>query len=177
MNDGSRGLAAVLVLSAVTMVGEVTAGWATGSLALLADGWHMGSHVAALGLAYAVHRAALSPNVQRRLSFGAGKLRALGGYSSAVLLAGFALWMVFESLAGLWHPQPLDTGPAIVVALLGLIVNLVSARLLHADHPADHHDANHRAAFVHVLADALTSVLAIAPSLPPATSDGRWRIP
>lgn len=163
---GSDGLFWVLVLSSTTMVAEIAAGYATGSLALLADGWHMGSHVAALGLAYTIQRAADSPNIRRRLTFGAGKLRALGGYSSAMILAGFACWMAIESIRGLIAPRTVDTGPALVVAVIGLAVNLASAFLLHRAEghgPTDsgHVDHNHRAAFMHVVADAATSVLAI----------------
>lgn len=173
----SRGLGGVLALSVVTMVTELVAGWWTGSLALLADGWHMASHVVALGLAYAIHRAATSPGVVARLTHGPGKLRALGGYSSAILLGGTSLWMTWSSALRLAEPSTIDTGPALVVAGIGLLVNLVSARLLHhdhddheGDHDHDHaHDPNHAAALAHVLADALTSVFAIL-----ALAASRW---
>jgi len=170
-NPASHGLGWVLGLSVVTMAVELAAGWWTGSLALLADGWHMGSHVVALGLAYAIHRAAGSPRVVERLTHGPGKLRALGGYSSAILLGGTSLWMTWSSVLRLLEPRAIDTGPAIVVALVGLGVNLLSAWLLHHDHDhSDHaHDPNHAAAFAHVVADALTSVLALV-----ALAVSRW---
>jgi cation diffusion facilitator family transporter len=166
----------VVVLTLVTMVVEVTAGLAFGSMALLADGIHMASHAAALGIGVAVYVMARRLAGSPRFSFGSGKLNALGGYSSALMLAAFALIMAYESTARLLVPVPIRFDFAILVAVVGLIVNGVSIVLLNAgheehdhhhghdhghDHRHDHGDHNLRGAFLHVVADAMTSVLAI----------------
>jgi cation diffusion facilitator family transporter len=173
----------VFVLTVVTMVVELVAGWLTGSMALLADGWHMGSHAAALGIAAFAYAFARRHASSERFSFGTGKVGALAGFASALLLAVVALLMAVESVQRLILPVSVHFDEAIVVALLGLAVNIASALLLsggaahdhghghdhaHADHdrPRDH---NLRAAYVHVLADALTSVLAIL-----ALAAGKW---
>lgn len=150
----------VIGLTAATMVVEIAAGLAFGSMALLADGLHMASHTAALGIsamAYAwVRRHAADP----RFSFGAGKMNSLAGFAGAVLLAGFAVVMAWESGARLLRPVRVEFGHAIAVAVLGLLVNAVSALLLTHEEEHDH-DHNLRSAYFHVLADALTSLLAI----------------
>lgn len=151
----------VIALTAAMMVVEIAAGLAFGSMALLADGLHMASHTAALGIsafAYAwVRRHAADP----RFSFGAGKMNALSGFAGAVLLAGFAAAMAWESGARLLRPVHVSFSQAIAVAVVGLVVNAVSALLL--THEEEHgHDHNLRSAYLHVLADALTSLLAIA---------------
>ncbi len=162
----------VVGLTVVTMVIEITAGLAFGSMALLADGIHMASHAAALGIGVVVYVLARRLAGSPRFSFGSGKFNALGGYSSALLLAAFALIMAYESTARLLVPIPIRFDFAIVVAVVGLIVNGVSIVLLnagHEDHDHDHghaHDHAHgdhnlRGAFLHVVADAMTSVLAI----------------
>lgn len=163
----------VVAITGSTMVIEVAAGLFYGSMALLADGLHMASHAAALTisvLAYVyVRRHANDP----RFSFGTGKVNALGGFTGAVLLAGFALLMAVESLERLVNPVSIAFNQAIVVAFLGLIVNGASILILghqgehhhehgdHHEHAHHHGDQNLRAAYLHVLADALTSVLAI----------------
>jgi len=164
---GERRTWLVLGLTAAMMVVEISAGVAFGSMALLADGLHMGSHVAALGIngfAYMyARRHAFNPDY----SFGTGKINALGGFSGAILLAVFAVYMVGESVQRLLQPVSISFNQAIVVAVLGLIVNGASVFLLgegdrdHAHHDAHHHDHNLRSAYLHVLADALTSLLAI----------------
>lgn len=156
----------VVALTFVTMIVEVTAGWLSGSMALLADGWHMASHVAALGLAAFAYRFARRHAADARYTFGTGKVTALAGYTSALLLGAIALWMVWESAHRLIAPVAVHYAEAMAVAVLGLAVNLASAWLLDHDHEHDHHhhehvDHNLRAAYVHVLTDALTSVLAI----------------
>jgi len=159
---------AVIALTAAMMVAEIASGLLFGSMALLADGWHMASHASALGitaLAYAFSRRQID---NPRFTFGTGKVGDLAGYSSALLLALIALLMAYESAERLVHPVPIRFDEAILVACLGLIVNLASAVLLRERHDhghgtaAGHHDHNLRAAYVHVLADALTSILAIA---------------
>ena len=169
----------VVYLTLATMVVELAAGWLTGSMALLADGWHMGSHAAALGLSVFAYGFARRHARDARFSFGTGKVSPLAGYTSALLLGAGALWLLATSVERLLNPIQIHYGEAIVVAVLGLAVNMLSAWLLGADHEHgadhthahghhahahDHHahrDLNLRAAYLHVIADALTSLLAI----------------
>lgn len=158
----------VLVLTAVTMVVEIVAGNFFSSMALLADGWHMGTHVAAFAISIYAYRYARRNANNPDFSFGTGKVSVLGGFASAVALAVIALIMAIESINRLYSPQEIRFNEAIAVATLGLIVNVVSAFLLQGQHSHDHkhghnhhHDHNLRAAYMHVLADALTSLLAI----------------
>lgn len=136
-----RRTAWVVALTFVTMVFEIAFGYLTGSMALTADGWHMGSHVAALGVAvfayYYAERHAANP----RFTFGTGKVSALGGYTSALLLALVALALVWESVERLLSPQRIAYDEALLVAVIGLVVNLASAYILGAGHAHDHdHD-------------------------------------
>jgi cation diffusion facilitator family transporter len=162
----------VMLLTAVMMVIEIVAGVVYGSMALLADGWHMATHVAAFGVALFAYRYARGHARDPRFTFGTGKVSVMGGFASAVALAVVALVMALESLARLWRPEAISFDQAIGVAALGLAVNLASGWMLRdghqhageADHAHDHHhhhDHNLRAAYLHVVADALTSVLAI----------------
>jgi cation diffusion facilitator family transporter len=180
----------VVGLTFVTMLLEIAFGTLTGSMALLADGWHMGSHVAALGLAVFAYRYAKAQADNARFAFGTGKVDALGGYTSALFLALVAVLMVWESVSRLRAPVDIAYHEALIVAVVGLVVNLVSAWLLrdtHAHaHDGHHHDHDHHAqdthrdqeeenrrpqdqdqdhnltgAFLHVLADLFTSFLAI----------------
>lgn len=162
----------VVLLTFSMMVIEIAAGYWTGSMALLADGYHMASHAGALGIAFLVYKLAKSESLKARLSFGSGKLLPLGGYSSAIGLGIIALWMAVESIHRLFTPTQIQFNEAIAIAVLGLAVNVLSAFILgsghhhHDDHNEEHHhhhveDHNHRSALVHVIADALTSVLAI----------------
>lgn len=156
----------VLWLTLVTMVLEISVGAWSGSMALLADGWHMGSHAAAFGVALFVYFYAQKHANNQAFNFGTGKVHYLGGFASAVGLAVVALFMLVESLARLVEPENIQFDEAILVAIIGLAVNIVSAFVLHEDHHHDHdhhhHDHNIKAAYFHVLADALTSLLAIA---------------
>lgn len=155
----------VVAITSVTMLVELAAGWLTGSMALLADGWHMASHAGALGLSGVAYWYARTRAREERFAFGTGKVYALAGFASAVALAIVALLMAVESIARLVVPTVVRFDEALPVAVIGFAVNLVSARLLHAshhDHDGAHGDHNLRAAYLHVLADALTSVLAIA---------------
>ena len=166
----ARRTAWVVALTAVMMVGEIAAGYLTGSMALLADGFHMATHAGALGVAALAYRYARRHARNPRFSFGTGKVGDLAGFASALILGVFALGIAIESVARLLDPIRVDFADATLVAVLGLIVNLASAGLLfdghhhaHGDHDHHHHhDNNLRAAYLHVLADALTSVLAIA---------------
>jgi cation diffusion facilitator family transporter len=171
----------VVGITLVTMVAEIVAGMLFGSMALLADGWHMGTHAAALGIAALAYYLARKYARDRCFTFGTGKIGVLGGYTSAVVLAVVALLMLIECIQRLLTPQAIRFNEAIAVAVLGLGVNLASALLLQGQHTheshshnghehEDHHhqdqgkhqDHNMRAAYLHVLADALTSILAIA---------------
>ena len=162
----------VVMLTAVTMVIELLAGWWYGSMALLADGWHMSSHVIALGLSVAAYAYARRLRGDARFTFGTWKIEVLGGYTSAMLLVGVVLVMGYECVTRLAHPLPIAYDQALAVAVLGLLVNLLSAWLLAGaahghdhdhghGHGHGHHDLNLRSAYVHVAADAATSLLAI----------------
>jgi cation diffusion facilitator family transporter len=156
----------VMLLTIGMMVVEIAAGTIFGSMALLADGWHMGTHAVALGIAAAAYRFARLHADSPIFSFGTGKVGELGGFASAVVLAVIALLMAAESVERLLAPRPIRFSEAIAVAAAGLAVNVVSALMLK-DHESEHHeghrhDHNLKAAYLHVLADALTSVLAIA---------------
>ncbi|MBX9793080.1 MAG: CDF family Co(II)/Ni(II) efflux transporter DmeF [Burkholderiaceae bacterium] len=210
---------AVLAVTLITMVAEIVGGWWTGSMALLADGWHMGTHSLALGVAAAAYALARRHARDGRYAFGTWKIEVLGGFASALVLALVAAGITLESALRLWRAEPIEAVTALWVAVIGLAVNLVSAWLLHGaddghdhDHGRSHaeahahgpsrsdthhahaaghdhdrahhddhdhapapghphraaaaseggHDLNLRAAYMHVLADALTSVLAIA---------------
>lgn len=171
----------VVALTSLMMVGEIVAGTVFNSMALLADGFHMATHAVALAVAAGAYVFARRHAHDRRFSFGTGKVGDLAGFASALVLAIVALGIAVESVQRLFSPSAVAFGEATVIAVIGLIVNIASAFLLsghhhhghdHQDHAHDHdhdhhhgahhHDNNLRAAFMHVLADALTSVLAIA---------------
>ncbi|MGO4798597.1 CDF family Co(II)/Ni(II) efflux transporter DmeF [Pseudomonas sp. W22_MBD1_FP4] len=160
----------VVMLTVVMMVAEIAAGYLTGSMALLADGFHMATHAGALGIAAAAYAYAKRHARSPRYSFGTGKVGDLGGFASALILALVALGIGVESVIRLLEPTAVQFGTATLIAIVGLVVNIVSALLLghgHShehDHEHHHHsnDNNLKSAYVHVLADALTSVLAIA---------------
>ncbi|HZZ94310.1 MAG TPA: CDF family Co(II)/Ni(II) efflux transporter DmeF [Usitatibacter sp.] len=202
---GERRTWMVVAITAVTMVAEIVGGILTGSMALLADGWHMSTHVVALSIAGIAYALARRWSRDERFAFGTWKIEVLGAFSSALLLGVVAIAMGIESVHRLVDPAPIRFGPALFVAVTGLAVNIASAFLLHGshshgdaghghehdhgrhdhhahehpehpehghhrhdsrdvhDHAAPgHHDLNLRSAYVHVLADALTSVFAIA---------------
>jgi cation diffusion facilitator family transporter len=166
----------VIGLTFTMMILEIIGGLIFGSMALLADGWHMATHVAALSITAIAYWYARRHADNPRYSFGTGKVGVLGGFASAIALAVVALVMALESLQRFFMDVTIQFPEAIAVAVVGLVVNLVSALLLrdhhdhadhghehhdHADHGHEHHDHNLRAAYLHVLADALTSLLAI----------------
>jgi cation diffusion facilitator family transporter len=204
----------VVALTLVMMTAEIIAGSFFGSMALLADGWHMGTHAAALGIAGAAYLLARRQLGNARFSFGTGKFGDLAAFSSALILGLIAVQIFYESVLRLMNPVPISYNEAIAVAVLGLCVNLVSAFLLrdshdhhhgrshghgdahshdhdthdheHHDHPhhdhahddgRHHRDNNFRAAYVHVLADAATSVLAIAALVVAKLSGWVWADP
>jgi cation diffusion facilitator family transporter len=170
----------VVALTVVMMVGEIAAGYITGSMALLADGFHMATHAGALGIAAFAYGYAKRHASSQRYSFGTGKVGDLGGFASALILGMVSLGIGVESVMRLLQPTEVQFGTATLIAIAGLIVNIISALLLghghshghdHDDHDHDNHahahahhgnDNNLKSAYVHVIADALTSVLAIA---------------
>jgi cation diffusion facilitator family transporter len=157
----------VFWLTSVIMILEIAAGTWSGSMALLADGWHMGTHSAAFLIAIFAYSYAKKHANDKDFSFGTGKVNYLGGFASAVALAIVALMMAVESVQRLIEPQEIHFNEAILVAITGLIVNIASMFVLRDDHHHDeshghhHHDQNMKAAYFHVLADSLTSFLAI----------------
>lgn len=185
--QGERNTWTVIILTVVMMVIEIVAGWLFGSMALLADGWHMGTHAAALGITVFTYRFARKHRHDLSFSFGTGKVGDLGAFASAIVLAIVSIIMIVESISRFYHPITISFNEAIIVAVIGLLVNILSAWLLmrkttdslsthhhdhHGDHSHHHHhhhqganengaDHNLMAAYFHVLADALTSLLAI----------------
>lgn len=158
-------------LTALMMVGEIFGGWFYNSMALLADGWHMSSHVLALGLSVFAYRLARRLTHDKRFAFGTWKIEIMGGYTSAIFLIGVAGLMLYQSTQRLITPIQIHYDQAIAIAVGGLVVNLLCAWLLkdghHHEHSHDHshnhhhQDLNLRSAYLHVVADAATSVLAI----------------
>lgn len=199
--EGERNTRRVIVLTVTMMVIEIAAGLTFGSMALLADGWHMGTHAFALGITAFAYFYARRNRSNPVYSFGTGKIGVLGGYTSAIVLAVVALIMAYESASRLITPNPIQFNEAILVAVVGLAVNLVSAFLLqghhdhghgeehhhHHDDDHDHHDDhghgvehqdhNLRAAYLHVVADAMTSVFAIVALLAGKSLGWVWMDP
>lgn len=201
--SGEKKTLLVVIITVSMMVVEIAAGWAFGSMALLADGLHMGSHAAALLISVYAYIYARRHARDEAFSFGTGKVNALGGFSGAILLAVFALMMAWGSVERLIHPVPIAFNQAILVAVIGLLVNGASVFILgegehnhhhrhsHEDHQHGHehdhehdHDGHHhggdhnlKAAYYHVLADALTSILAIIALLAAKYFDLIWMDP
>lgn len=170
--DNESRILKVVILTALTMIVEIAVGYITGSMALLADGWHMGTHTFALGISYSAYLLARKYDNSEVFSFGTGKFGILAGYTSALMLGVTAVWLIYESVVRIISPVTIDFINAILVTVIGLLVNLASVLLLHQGehhghhhdhegHSHHHHDHNYRAAYFHVLADALTSVLAL----------------
>ncbi|WP_315763507.1 CDF family Co(II)/Ni(II) efflux transporter DmeF [Sphingomonas sp. Y38-1Y] len=171
----------VVWLTAVTMVAEIAAGYWTGSMALLADGFHMATHAGALGVAALAYRYARVHARDPSYTFGTGKVGDLAGFASALVLALFAIGIGVESIRRIVEPGTVAFGEATLVAVIGLAVNIASVALLGVGHDHGHghdhahaHDNNLRSAYFHVLADALTSVLAIAALLAGAYLGWVW---
>ena len=205
-NDGNplaeKNTLRATVITAVMMVVEIAGGYLLNSMALLADGWHMSSHALALGLSLVAYALARRLAFDQRFAFGTWKIEVLGGYSSALLLAVVAAMMLFQSVERLFSPSAIHYDEAIAIAILGLFVNLLCAWLLrdghhhghdhghhahhhghdhgqHGDHAhhGHHHDINLRSAYLHVIADAATSVLAILALLGGKYFGARWLDP
>ncbi len=151
----------VLIITFLGMILEVSYGYFSKSMALLSDGWHMASHMAALGISYIAYRCARSQKFANYFSFGTGKFVPLGGYTNALILGLVSIFILIESIERLINPLPINFSTAIVVAVLGLLVNFFGVIILWDDHDNDYHDHNHKSAFIHILADALTSLAAI----------------
>ena len=172
---GERGTRTVMWVTAVMMIVEITAGWWLNSMALLADGWHMSSHAIAIGLSAFAYTAARRYANDQRFAFGTWKIEVLAGFASAIFLLGIAVLMVVTSVERFFVPQLIHYVQAIPIAIVGLMVNIACAFILgtahhhgpgvddhhHDKHSAHAHDLNLRSAYVHVVADAATSVLAI----------------
>ena len=179
----------VVWLTVSMMVVEIVAGWLYNSMALLADGWHMSTHAAALGISWAAFLLARRYASDQRFAFGTWKIEVLGGFVSAILLGIVGIAMAAISAERLFRPASIHFNQAILVAVIGLAVNVVSIILLGDDHPHDddhahepghdhaHQDLNLRAAYLHVLADALTSVLAIVALLGAKYMKWNWLDP
>jgi len=198
---GERRTRWVVAITVSMMIAEIAAGTVFGSMALLADGWHMGTHAAALGIAAFAYRFARQHLGNAHFTFGTGKFGDLAAFSSAIILGLIAVQIAYESILRLISPVPIVYGEAIAVAVLGLCVNLVSAWLLrdshdhhhhghdhghahahdddhdHDHHHHHHHDNNLRAAYVHVMADAATSLLAIGALVVAMYSGWVWADP
>ena len=166
----ARGTRLVLWITVVTMVVEIVAGWWFNSMALTADGWHMSSHAVAIGLSVLAYATARRYASDPRFAFGTWKIEILGGFASAIFLVGVAALMAFGSVERLLAPQAIQYREALAIACLGLVVNVACAVILGRAHGHDHghghgdehhHDLNLKSAYVHVITDAATSVLAI----------------
>ena len=172
-----RGTRVVMWITAAMMVVEIATGWWFNSMALLADGWHMSSHALAIGLSAFAYAAARKYARDPRFAFGTWKIEILAGYTSAVFLLGIAALMASGSVERIFAPEPIHYREAIIIAVIGLVVNVACATILghahhdhghgphhdhgHHGHDHGHHDLNLKSAYVHVIADAATSVLAI----------------
>jgi len=174
-----RGTRLVMWITIATMLVEIVAGWWFNSMAVLADGWHMSSHALAIGLSAFAYGAARKYAADPSFAFGTWKIEVLASYTSAIFLLGVAAAMIFGSLERLWSPQEIHYPEAMAVAVLGLVINLICALILGQAHDHDHHhghghnhghdhthhdhdDLNLKAAYIHVITDAATSLLAIA---------------
>ncbi len=160
----------VLFITLLTFLGELFGGWLTGSMALTADAWHMLTHAMAFAINLIGYALIKKFSGDARFPLGVRKINSLAGYTSALILALVAFWIVYESVVHLLNPAPIDYRNALIVSVLGLVVNLICAWILsrephhhddQADHHHHHHDHNYRSAILHVVTDAFTSLLAI----------------
>lgn len=159
INKNQKRTSWVVVLTAITMLVEVYFGISSGSMALLADGIHMGSHVLAIGLSWLAYVIIRKVSKKKTFTGNSNKILSLSGYSSGLMLLIFAIVIMVEAINRFFHPVSINFKEAIIIAVIGLIVNILSAIILHHDH--EHSDHNIKAAYLHVIADALTSLSAI----------------
>jgi len=175
--ENERKTKIVTIITLLTMVVEILVGYWSGSMALLADGWHMASHALALGLTLLVYYLYRHPTFRSSFTFGGGKILSLGGYTSALFLVLIAFSMIFESYQRFTTQKEIHYDEALIVSVLGLVINLICVFILHEkNHSHDHHDHhhhhhdhdhshahdhNHASAYAHILTDAFTSILAI----------------
>jgi len=162
----------VVIITFVTMIAEILFGWIANSMALLADGWHMGTHAFALGVSLIAYIMARKYAKDETFTFGTWKIEILGAYTSAIVLGIVGVIMIFSSIERIINPLNIHYNQALFVAVLGLLVNIVCAVILnsgghsheheHSHQEHNHEDLNLKSAYLHVVADALTSVLAIA---------------
>lgn len=184
----------VVIITVIMMIAEILFGWLTNSMALFADGWHMGTHAFALSISLIAYILARTYAHDSRFTFGTWKIEILGAYSSAIVLGMVGIMMIYTSIERLIHPLPIQYNQALLVAVLGLVVNAVCAVILNSGghaHPHDHghdhhehHDAHHanddlnlKSAYLHVIADAMTSVLAIIALLGAKYMNFNWLDP
>lgn len=181
----------VVIVTLVTMIAEILFGWISNSMALLADGWHMGTHAFALGVSLAAYILARKYAQDESFTFGTWKIEILGGYTSAIVLGIVALVMIFSSIERIIHPLGIHYNQALMVAVIGLLVNVVCAFILtggghdhehlhggqQTHHEHHHEDLNLKSAYLHVVADAMTSVLAIVALLGAKYFDVVWLDP
>lgn len=161
----------VVIITAITMAVEIYFGLSTKSMALLADGIHMGSHVFAIGLSWLAYIIVRRVTIKETYKGNSNKILSLSGYSSGLMLLIFAFVILSEAIQRFYSPAVIQYKEAIIVAVIGLVVNIISAFILHHDH--EHSDHNIKAAYLHVIADALTSVTAIIG----LTAAWYWNIP
>jgi len=184
----------VVIVTFVTMIAEILFGWITNSMALLVDGWHMGTHAFALGVSLIAYIMARKYAKDQRFTFGTWKVEILGAYTSAIVLGIVGIMMIFSSVERLINPLSIHYNQALFVAILGLVVNLICAFILNVDdhshehvhhhhedeqhhHEHKHHDLNLKSAYLHVVADAFTSVLAIIALLGAKYFEFNWLDP
>ncbi len=183
----------VVIITFMMMIAEILVGWLSNSMALLADGWHMGTHAFALGISLLAYVLARKYATDQSFTFGTWKIEILGAYTSAIVLGMVGVIMIFSSVERLLKPLDIHYNQALSVAIIGLIVNVVCAYILDVkDHAHDHHqhpeqghshphhvhnDLNLKSAYLHVVADALTSVLAIVALLGAKYLNYNWLDP
>ena len=158
----------VIILTLITMAAEIVIGYITNSMALFADGCHMGTHAIALGITFFTYILIRQLQFSDKFAFGTGKFNTLAGFTSSILLGITGIAIIFESIDRIFHPLSISFNEAIVVAIIGLIINSLCAFIMgghhhhqHHHHHHEHEDYNFKSAYMHILADAMTSVFAI----------------
>ena len=170
-NENEKKTLFVIIITLITMIAEIAYGYITNSMALLADGYHMGGHIVALGLTYAAYVIIRKLQDSEHFPNGTNKIGTLAAYTSAVLLGVMGIWIIFEAFMRLINPLEIEFNEAIIVAIIGFIVNGICIYVMHKNHTKKHsveadepdnRDYNFKAAYYHILADLITSILAIS---------------